>query len=86
GKSASQLLGFGERGTGKGLEGLERDLNGALEAGRSFTLTLDPWIQALAEKALWEGLARSRGAFGTLLVMDREGNLRAVANGPAFDP
>jgi len=86
GKSASQLLGFGERGTGKGLEGLERDLNGALEAGRSFTLTLDPWIQALVEKALWEGLARSRGAFGTLLVMDREGNLKAVANGPAFDP
>lgn len=86
GKSASQLLGFGERGTGKGLEGLERDLNGALEAGRSFTLTLDPWIQALGEKALWEGLARSRGAFGALLVMDREGNLRAVANGPPFDP
>ncbi|RTH02734.1 peptidoglycan D,D-transpeptidase FtsI family protein [Thermus scotoductus] len=86
GKSASQLLGFGERGTGKGLEGLERDLNGALEAGRSFTLTLDPWIQAMAERALWEGLARSRGAFGALVVMDREGNLRAVANGPTFDP
>ncbi|WP_038058955.1 peptidoglycan D,D-transpeptidase FtsI family protein [Thermus amyloliquefaciens] len=86
GTSASQLLGFGERGSGRGLEGLERDLNAALEAGRSFTLTLDPWVQAMAERALWEGLARSRGAFGTLLVLDREGNLRAVANGPAFDP
>lgn len=86
GRSASQLLGFVERGSGRGLEGLERDLNGALEAGRSFTLTLDPWIQAMAERALWEGLARSRGAFGALVVMDRDGNLRAVANGPAFDP
>ncbi|MFN4070569.1 MAG: peptidoglycan D,D-transpeptidase FtsI family protein [Thermus caldifontis] len=86
GTSASQLLGFGERGSGRGLEGLERDLNAALEAGRSFTLTLDPWIQAMAERALWEGLARSRGAYGTLVVMDRNGDLQAVANGPAFDP
>lgn len=84
--SASQLLGFGERGSGRGLEGLERDLNGPLSEGRSFTLTLDPWVQAMAEQALWEGLTRSRGAFATLLVLDREARLVAVANGPAFDP
>ncbi len=86
GKSASQLLGFGERASGRGLEGLERDLNAALSEGRSFTLTLDPWVQALAERALWRGLERSRGAFATLLVLDREGRLLAVANAPAFDP
>ncbi|AEV16093.1 hypothetical protein TCCBUS3UF1_10480 [Thermus sp. CCB_US3_UF1] len=86
GKSASQLLGFGERGSGRGLEGLERDLNGALSQGRSFTLTIDPWIQAMAEQALWQGLAQSRGAFATALVLDREARLLAVANGPAFDP
>ncbi|GGM92032.1 penicillin-binding protein [Thermus composti] len=86
GPSASQLLGFGERGTGKGLEGLERDLNAALTEGRSFTLTLDPWVQAMTERALWEGLERSRGSFATALVLDREGRLLAVANGPAFDP
>ncbi|WP_234553483.1 peptidoglycan D,D-transpeptidase FtsI family protein [Thermus caliditerrae] len=86
GTSASQLVGFGERGSGRGLEGLERDLNAALAEGRSFTLTLDPWVQALVEQALWEGLARSRGAFATAIVLDRQGRLVAVANGPAFDP
>nr|WP_093007707.1 penicillin-binding protein 2 [Thermus arciformis] len=86
GKSASQLIGFGERASGRGLEGLERDLNAALSEGRSFTLTLDPWVQALAERALWKGLERSQGDFATLLVLDREGRLLAVANGPAFDP
>ncbi|MEZ0348191.1 MAG: penicillin-binding protein 2 [Thermus sp.] len=86
GESASQLLGFGERSTGRGLEGLERDLNAALAQGRSFTLTLDPWIQAMAEKALWQGLAKSQGSFATALVLDRDGRILAVANGPAFDP
>lgn len=86
GPSASQLLGFGERGSGRGLEGLERDLNAALSEGRAFTLTLDPWIQAMAERALWEGLARSQGSFATALVLSQEGELLAVANGPAFDP
>ncbi|WP_117236821.1 peptidoglycan D,D-transpeptidase FtsI family protein [Thermus sediminis] len=86
GESASQLLGFLERGSGRGLEGLERDLNAALAEGRSFTLTLDPWVQAIGERALWRGLERSRGAFATLLVLDREGRLLAVANGPPFDP
>ncbi|APD10159.1 MULTISPECIES: peptidoglycan D,D-transpeptidase FtsI family protein [Thermus] len=86
GQSASQLLGFGERSSGRGLEGLERDLNAALAEGRSFSLTLDPWIQAMAEQALWQGLERSRGSFATALVLDREGRLLAVANGPAFDP
>jgi cell division protein FtsI (penicillin-binding protein 3) len=86
GESASQLLGFTERGSGRGLEGLERDLNASLSEGRAFTLTLDPWVQAMAEKALWEGLRRSRGAFATLIVLDREGQILAVANGPAFHP
>ncbi len=84
--SASQLLGFGERKGGRGLEGLERDLERALAQGKSFTLTLDPWIQALSEMALWKGLRESRGEFGSALVLDREGRLLAVANGPPFDP
>jgi cell division protein FtsI (penicillin-binding protein 3) len=86
GESASQLLGFTERGSGRGIEGLERDLNASLSEGRAFTLTLDPWVQAMAEKALWEGLSRSRGAFATLIVLDRKGQILAVANGPAFHP
>jgi len=86
GESAGQLLGFTERGSSRGLEGLERDLNAGLAEGRSYTLTLDSWVQAMAEKALWKGLERSQGAFATLLVLDREGQILAVANGPAFHP
>ncbi|WP_026234254.1 peptidoglycan D,D-transpeptidase FtsI family protein [Thermus oshimai] len=86
GESAGQLVGFGERQSGRGLEGLERDLNGALAAGRSFTLTLDPWVQALAERALWKGFARSRAAFATAVVLDPEGRILAVANAPRFHP
>lgn len=86
GESAGQLLGFTERGSSRGLEGLERDLNAGLVQGRSYTLTLDPWVQAMAERALWQGLERSRGTFATLLVLDREGRILAVANGPAFHP
>ncbi len=84
--SASQLLGFGERATGRGLEGLEGDLDRALAQGQNFTLTLDPWVQALAERALWAGLDRSRAEFGSVVVLARDGRLLAVANGPPFDP
>ena len=86
GRSASQLLGFGERASGRGLEGLERDLNASLSEGRSYTLTLEPFVQALAERALWRGLEESRADYGSAVVMDAEGRLLAVANGPPFDP
>lgn len=86
GESASQLVGFGERGGGRGLEGLERDLNGALAAGRSFTLTLDPWVQAMAERALWKGFAESRASFASAVVLSPDGRILAVANAPRFHP
>ncbi|KIX84571.1 dihydropteridine reductase [Thermus filiformis] len=86
GESMSQLLGFGERGGLRGLEGLEKDLEGLLSQGRSVTLTLDPWVQAMAERALWEGVQKSGAEFGSLVVLAPDGRLLAVANGPAFDP
>ncbi|MGQ9735474.1 MAG: peptidoglycan D,D-transpeptidase FtsI family protein [Thermaceae bacterium] len=85
-ESMSQLLGFSERNGLRGLEGLERDLDAALAQGHSFTLTLDPWVQAMAEKALWDGLRRSRADFGSLVVLARDGGILAVANAPPFDP
>jgi cell division protein FtsI (penicillin-binding protein 3) len=91
GVSASQVLGFAERDprgvAGRGLAGLERDLEGVLAVGRDMRLTLDPAVQSLAEQALWSALESSRAEWGTALVMEsKTGRLLAVANGPAFDP
>ncbi|HEU4741302.1 MAG TPA: penicillin-binding protein 2 [Meiothermus sp.] len=87
GVSASQVLGYGERGSLRGLEGLERDLEPTLAQGLDVRLTLDPVIQSLAEEALWKGLETSGAEWGSALVMEAQtGKLLAVANGPAFDP
>ncbi|PZA07795.1 MULTISPECIES: penicillin-binding protein 2 [unclassified Meiothermus] len=87
GVSAAQVLGYGERGSLRGLEGLERDLEPTLSQGLDVQLTLDPVIQSLAERALWQGLEASGAEWGSALVMEtKTGKLLAVANGPAFDP
>ncbi len=87
GPSASQLIGFGERSSGKGLAGLEFDLEPLLAQGQSLRLTLDPQVQAIAERALWKGLQAARADWGAVVVMESQtGRLLAVANGPAFDP
>lgn len=87
GVSMSQVIGFGERANGKGLSGLERDLEPTLAGGGTVRLTLDPTVQAIAERALWKGLQTSGSDWGTAIVMEsRTGKLLAVANGPAFDP
>lgn len=87
GPSAAQLIGFGERSSGKGLSGLELDLEKLLSLGQSLRLTIDPQVQAIAEQALWHGLEVAKADWGTVVVMEsKTGRLLAVANGPAFDP
>ncbi|MCS7068240.1 MAG: penicillin-binding protein 2 [Meiothermus sp.] len=87
GLSATQLIGFGERSSGKGLSGLELDLEKLLSEGHSLRLTIDPQTQAIAEQALWRGLEAAQADWGTVVVMEsKTGRLLAVANGPAFDP
>lgn len=87
GLSMTQLIGFGERANGKGLSGLERDLETSLAAGQNIRLTIDPVVQAITEQALWRGLASTQAEWGSVIVMEsKTGRLLAVANGPAFDP
>lgn len=87
GLSASQLIGFGERSSGKGLSGLEFDLEKLLSEGQSLRLTIDLQVQAIAEQALWKGLEATKADWGSVVVMEsKTGRLLAVANGPAFDP
>ncbi|MER3462632.1 MAG: dihydropteridine reductase, partial [Armatimonadota bacterium] len=78
GLSMSQVIGFGERANGKGLSGLERDLEPTLAGGGTVRLTLDPTVQAIAETALWKGLQTSGSDWGTALVMEtKNGKLLA---------
>jgi cell division protein FtsI (penicillin-binding protein 3) len=84
--SASQLIGFSERATGRGISGLELDLEEVLVRGQSVPLTLDSRIQALAEQALQKGLESSRASWGSALVMKTSGELLAVANAPFMNP
>lgn len=87
GLSATQLIGFGERSSGKGLAGLELDLEPLLSRGQSLRLTIDPQVQSIAELALWKGLEAAKADWGTVVVMEsKTGRLLAVANGPVFDP
>lgn len=87
GLSATQLVGFGERSSGKGLSGLELDLEKLLSQGQSLRLTIDPVVQSIAEQALWKGIEATKADWGTVVVMEsKTGRLLAVANGPAFDP
>lgn len=87
GPSGTQLIGFGERSSGKGLAGLELDLEKMLSQGQSLRLTIDPVVQSIAEQALWKGLEAAQADWGTVVMMEsKTGRLLAVANGPAFDP
>lgn len=87
GVSMSQVVGFGERSNGRGLEGLEQNLQLTLAEGKRVRLTLDPVYQSLAEQALWRGMEGAKAEWGSVVVMEaKTGRLLAVANGPKFDP
>lgn len=91
GPLAGQLLGFNivSNGpdNGNGLEGLEGSLDARLDLGENLTLTVNPTIQAIAERALWQSLESAKAEWGSVIVMEsHSGKLLAVANGPTFDP
>lgn len=56
-------------------------------SGSSIELTIDEYLQHIAERELRAGIARSRAAAGTAIVMDpRTGEILAMANAPTFNP
>jgi cell division protein FtsI (penicillin-binding protein 3) len=57
------------------------------EAGSSLELTIDEYIQHVAERELRAGVAENRAAGGSAIVMDpRTGEILAMANEPTFNP
>jgi cell division protein FtsI/penicillin-binding protein 2 len=56
-------------------------------AGATVELTIDEYLQHIAERELREGVARNRASGGTIVVMDpKTGEILALANEPTFNP
>jgi cell division protein FtsI/penicillin-binding protein 2 len=56
-------------------------------AGVSIELTIDEYLQHIAERELQAGLAETRAAGGSAIIMDpRTGEILALANAPTFNP
>ena len=56
-------------------------------AGATVQLTIDQYLQYVAERELREGVARNRAAGGTVIIMNpTTGEILALANEPTFNP
>ena len=56
-------------------------------AGATVELTIDEYLQHVAERELREAVARTRASGGTVIIMDpRTGEILALANEPTFNP
>ena len=56
-------------------------------AGATVELTIDEYLQHVAERELRGAVARNRAAGGTVIIMDpRTGEILALANEPTFNP
>ena len=59
----------------------------AATSGAALELTIDQYLQHIAERELRAGVAENRAAGGTAVVMDpRTGEILALANWPTFNP
>jgi cell division protein FtsI/penicillin-binding protein 2 len=56
------------------------------EDGKNYVLTIDRNIQAMAEQRLAEQISAVKAKSGSIVIMDTDGAVRAMANYPTFDP
>lgn len=54
--------------------------------GKSYALTIDPNIQAMAEQELADQVTKVKAKSGSVIIMDPTGAVRAMANYPTYDP
>ncbi|RWZ79458.1 MAG: penicillin-binding protein 2 [Candidatus Chaera renei] len=63
------------------------DINVPAKDGQNLVLNVDRNIQARAEQALKDGLARSKATHGSVLIMDPySGRILAMASSPSYNP
>ena len=87
GVSAGQVLGYAERSPwGSGLAGVEYWFDSQLSQGEPVELTIDPFLQTKAEKALAEAAREHQPLWASAVVLGRQGQVLALANYPFFDP
>jgi cell division protein FtsI (penicillin-binding protein 3) len=90
GQLASHLIGFSGavQPDGRyGLEGLEYTYDERLQAGEPVVTTLDPTLQAAAERHLREAVIRHEADNGAVVMIEAgTGHVLAAASYPNFDP
>jgi cell division protein FtsI (penicillin-binding protein 3) len=70
-----------------GLEGIERTFDTALQQGADVTLTIDPILQAAAERRLQESITEHEAENGSVVMLEAStGRILAAASYPTFDP
>ena len=90
GRLAANLVGFSGalQPDGRfGLEGLEYSMDARLESGEPVRITIDPVIQAAAERHLHEAAAKHSAASGAVAIIETgTGRILAAASFPSFNP
>ena len=90
GRLAAQLVGFSGaiQPDGRfGLEGLEYAFDATMTGGNDIRITVDPVIQASAERHLAEAVLTHEAVNGSVVVLEvGSGRILAAANYPIYDP
>ena len=89
-KLAAHIIGFSGKlqSNGRyGLEGLEYSKDADLQAGKNVVITIDPYMQAIAQDFLAKTVEEQKAENGTVVILEAgSGRILASASYPDYDP